>query len=324
MTSPEFAAIILAAGYGTRMKSDRPKVMHEIAHRSMIGHVVASVAPLSPKRTALVVGPDMGVVLEAARRAAPQLPIGAVEQRDRKGTGHAVAQARAALSGIGGDVAILYGDVPLLQTATIARALAARRDGGHAATVIGMRPDDAGAYGRLIVGPDGLLERIVEAADADAATRAVGLCNSGLMVVDGRLLFSLIDRLTADNAKGEYYLTDIIAHARAAGRSCSAVEASAEELTGVNSRAELAAAEHVLQSRLRAAVMTGGATLTDPGSVWLSFDTVIGRDVLIGPAVSFGPGVTVGDGARIGPFCHLEGVRIEAGAVVAAGTRSGA
>ena len=322
MTSPDFAAVILAAGYGTRMKSDRPKVMHEIAHRAMIGHVVASVAPLSPRCTAVVVGPDMGVILDAAQRAAPQLKISAVEQRERKGTGHAVAQTRATLAGIGGDVAILYGDVPLLQTATIARALAARRDGGHAATVIGMRPDDPGAYGRLVVGPDGLLDRIVEAVDADAATRAIGLCNSGLMVVDGRLLFALIDRLSADNAKGEYYLTDIIGHARAVGRSCSVVEASAEELAGVNSRFELAAAELVLQTRLRAAAMAGGATLTDPGSVWLSFDTAIGRDVQIGPAVSFGPGVTVGDGACIGPFCHLENVRIAAGAVVPPGTRS--
>lgn len=323
MTPPDFAAVILAAGFGTRMKSDRPKVMHEIAHRAMIGHVVASVAPLSPRRTAVVVGPDMGAVLAAAQRAAPQLSISAVEQRERKGTGHAVAQTRTALSGIDGDVVILYGDVPLLRTETISRALAMRRDGGHAVTVIGMRPDDPGAYGRLVVGPDGLLDRIVEASDADAATRAIGLCNSGLMVVDGRALFSLIDRLSPDNAQREFYLTDIIGHARAAGRSCSVVEAPAEELTGVNSRAELAAAELALQTRLRAAAMAGGATLTDPNSVWLSFDTAIGRDVQIGPAVSFGPGVTVGDGARIGPFCHIENVRIAAGAVVPPGTHSG-
>ena len=322
MSAPELSVVILAAGYGTRMKSDQPKVMHAIARRPMIGHVVATVAPLSPARAAVVVGPEMGVVIDAARAAAPGLPIVRVEQRERKGTGHAVAQARQALAGAHGDVAVLYGDVPLLQTATVARAMTARRDGGHAVTVIGMRPLDPGAYGRMVVGPDGLLERIVEAADADEATRAITLCNSGLMVVDATILFALLDRLSNDNAKGEYYLTDIVGEARALGRNCSVVEAAADELTGVNSRSELAAAERILQMRLRLAAMAGGATMVDPDTVWLSYDTKIGRDVEIGPAVSFGPGVVVGDGARIGSFCHLESVHVPAGATVDPGTRS--
>jgi bifunctional UDP-N-acetylglucosamine pyrophosphorylase/glucosamine-1-phosphate N-acetyltransferase len=312
-----WAAVVLAAGLGTRMRSGLPKAMHALAGRPLVGHVVAALAPLAPARIVVVVGPGMADVIAAARDAAPALAIEAAIQEERRGTGHAVAQARAALAGFAGDVAVLYADVPLIRTATIARAIQVRRSGDHAAVVIGMRPPEPGAYGRLVLGPDGLLERIVEAADADEATRALTLCNSGLMAIDGRVLFDLLARLEPHNAQGEYYLTDLIAHARGRGRSCATVEGEAVELTGVNSRAELAAVEHALQGQLRAAVMAGGATLVDPQAVWFSFDTVVGRDVVVGPSVCFGPGVTIGDGVRIGAFTYLEHTTIAAGSVIA-------
>jgi bifunctional UDP-N-acetylglucosamine pyrophosphorylase/glucosamine-1-phosphate N-acetyltransferase len=320
-TAPSWAAVVLAAGRGTRMKSTLPKAMHALAGRPLVGHVVAALTPLAPARVVVVVGPGMDEVAAAARAAAPMLAIVDAVQAERRGTGHAVAQARDALAGFAGDVVVLYADVPLIRTATVERAIAVRRAGSHAAVVIGMRPPEPGAYGRLVLGPDGLLERIVEAADADAATRALTLCNSGLMAVDGRVLFDLLARLEPHNAQGEYYLTDLVAHARAMGRSCATVEGEAVELTGVNSRAELASVEQALQAQLREAAMAGGATLVDPQAVWLSFDTVIGRDVVIAPAVSFGPGVTIGDGARIGSFTYLEHTMVPAGSVIAAGTR---
>jgi bifunctional UDP-N-acetylglucosamine pyrophosphorylase/glucosamine-1-phosphate N-acetyltransferase len=295
--------------------------MHALAGRPMIGHVVAAVAPLSPAHVVVVVGPNMENVVGAACGAAPDLAITAAIQRERRGTGHAVGEARDALSGFAGDVVVLYADVPLIRTETIARAIAARRAGDHAAVVIGMRPPEPGAYGRLVLGPDGLLERIVEAADADDATRALTLCNSGLMAIDGRILFDLLARLEPHNAQGEYYLTDLIAHARASGRSCATVEGAAVELTGVNSRAELAQVEQALQDRLRAAAMAGGATLVDPQAVWFSFDTALGRDVVIGPSVCFGPGVTIGDGVRIGAFSYLERTAVPAGTVIPPFTR---
>jgi bifunctional UDP-N-acetylglucosamine pyrophosphorylase/glucosamine-1-phosphate N-acetyltransferase len=295
--------------------------MHALAGRPMVGHVVAALAPLAPDRVVVVVGPGMDEVVAAARAAAPGLAIVPAVQGERRGTGHAVAQARAALAGFEGDVAVLYADVPLIRSATIERAIAVRRAGDHAAVVIGMRPADPGAYGRLVLGPDGLLERIVEAADADPETRALTLVNSGLMALDGRVLFALLDRLQPHNAQGEYYLTDVIANARALARSCASVEGAAVELTGVNSRAELAAVEQALQDQLRAAAMAGGATLVDPRTVWFSFDTALGRDVVVAPAVAFGPGVTVGDGVRIGAFSYLENVAVPAGSVVPPGTR---
>jgi bifunctional UDP-N-acetylglucosamine pyrophosphorylase/glucosamine-1-phosphate N-acetyltransferase len=295
--------------------------MHQLAGRPLVGHVVATLAPLAPARVVVVVGPGMADVIAAARDAAPALAIEAAIQEERRGTGHAVAQAQAALAGFAGDVVVLYADVPLIRTATIARAIALRRAGDHAAVVIGMRPPEPGAYGRLVLGADGLLERIVEAADADTATRALTLCNSGLMALDGRILPDLVGRLEPHNAQGEYYLTDLIAHARALGRSCATVEGEAAELTGVNSRAELAAAEQGLQMQLRAAAMAGGATLIDPQAVWFSFDTVVGRDVVIGPSVCFGPGVTIGDGVRIGAFTYLERTAVPAGSVIPPFTR---
>jgi bifunctional UDP-N-acetylglucosamine pyrophosphorylase/glucosamine-1-phosphate N-acetyltransferase len=179
-----------------------------------------------------------------------------------------------------------------------------------------MRPAVPGAYGRLVLAADGSLARIVEAKDATAEERAIPLCNAGVLAADGRVLWDLLDQLTPANAKGEYYLTDVVGLARAAGLSCGVVEAEAAEMVGVNSRAELAQVEALFQQRRRAAALAGGATLTDPSSVWFSYDTVLGRDVTIGPNVVFGPGVTVGDHVVIKGFCHIEGTVIEAGAQV--------
>jgi bifunctional UDP-N-acetylglucosamine pyrophosphorylase / glucosamine-1-phosphate N-acetyltransferase len=219
------------------------------------------------------------------------------------------------MSGFDGDILIVYGDTPLLSSATLARMLEARRSAPHPAVVVlGFRPDDPGAYGRLIEGVDGALDAIVEAKDATAEQQAVGLCNSGVMAVDGARLFVLLDRVGNDNAKGEYYLTDIVALARSDGLACRVVEGDEAELIGVNSRAELAIAERIVQDQLRARAMAEGATLTDPASVFLCHDTRLGRDVVIGPFVVFGPGVCVADTVEIRAFCHLEGVSIESGA----------
>jgi len=311
MTERQLACIILAAGKGTRMKSDLPKVLHPVAGVPMVGHVLAAARALEPDRIVVVVGPGMDNVAGAVH---PALTV--VQQR-QQGTADAVAAARTHLDGFEGDVLVLFGDTPLMRAETLRRMVAARRmDGDPALVVLGMRPDDPGAYGRLITGADGNLERIVEFLDASPEERAVNLCNAGLMAFDGRRLWSILDRIGNDNAKGEYYLTDAVAVARRQGWACAVVEGDAEEVLGVNSRAELAEAEKILQNRLRRAAMENGATLTDPDTVWLTPDTKLGRDVLVGPNVFFGPGVVVEDGVEIRAFCHLEGVLIRKGASV--------
>ena len=317
MARAKLAVVVLAAGLGTRMRSTRPKVLHAVAGRPLIGHVIEQVASLRPDRTVVVVGPGMAAVGEAARVAAPKLPITTVVQRDRRGTGHAVLQARRALAGFRGDVLVLVGDAPLLQAEALRRLLAVRREGeGAAVAVLGMTLADPGGYGRLVAASRTTLERIVEARDADEAERRITLCNSGIMAVDGSVLFDLLGKVRPDNAKREYYLTDIVALARAAGLRCAWTEASPADLIAVNNRGELAAAEAAMQARLRAAAMENGATFVDPASVWLSYDTVLGRDVTVGPCVVFGPGVRVADGVEIRAFSHLEGVRVGANAII--------
>jgi bifunctional UDP-N-acetylglucosamine pyrophosphorylase/glucosamine-1-phosphate N-acetyltransferase len=194
--------------------------------------------------------------------------------------------------------------------------LAAGIASGHAVMVAGMRPQDPGPYGRLVLAQDGALERIVEAKDASAAELAIGLCNAGAMALDGTVMWELLAALTPNNAKGEYYLTDVVGLARAKGLRCGVIEAAAEEAVGVNSRIELAEVEALFQAKKRRDAMLAGATLVDPASVWFSYDTVLGRDVVVGPNVVFGPGVTVGDNVAIKGFCHLEGCTIAAGAQV--------
>ncbi len=305
------AAVVLAAGKSTRMKSAMAKVLHPIAGRPMLLHLLDALGPVGADPVVTVVGPDMEAVAAAAA------PRPSVVQADPRGTADAVLAARQCLNGFAGDVMVLYGDTPLLRAETLASMLAARRRPPHPAVVVlGFRPPDPGAYGRLAVGPDGGLERIIEHGDATAAERAIGLCNSGVMVIDGARLFDMLDRVGNDNAKGEYYLTDVIALARADGLACAVIEADADELIGVNSRAELAQAEAVMQRRLRAAAMDGGATLIDPASVWLSADTRLDRDVVVGPNVVFGPGVTAEPGVEIRAFSHLEGVTLRTGATV--------
>ncbi len=303
------AAVILAAGKGTRMKSDRPKVLLPIAGRPVIGHVLDTVATLDPARTVVVVAPGM----DAVARAVAPVPIAI--QPQARGTADAVKAARAALAGFTGDVLILFGDNPFMSAETLHRLIERRGAKDKPAVVVaGFKPDDPLRYGRLVTDRAGTLKAIVEFKDATPAQRRIRLCNSGAMVVDGRRLFALIDAIGDANAAGEYYLTDIVQVARRMKLACAAIERPAEEFIGIDTRAQLALAELHLQQRLRARAMDGGATLTDPQSVFFCVDTRIGRDVTIGPNVVFGPGVSVADGVEILPFCHIEGAVIETGA----------
>ncbi len=311
MTSPSLAAIILAAGKGTRMKSRLPKVLHPLAGRPLVAHVIAAVETLAPERVVVVVAPGMTDVAEVV---APHQT--AIQTRQR-GTADAVGAAHAALSGFTGDVLVLYGDTPLITSETLTALVAARTGPGQpAVAVLGMRPADPGAYGRLVLADDGSLSEIVEFRDATPEQKAIDLCNSGVMAVDGARLFELLAAVSDDNAKGEFYLTDIVGLARERGLGCAVVEADADELIGINSRAELAEAEAIVQNGLRGAAMAEGATLRDPASVFFSLDTVLGRDVVVDPWVVFEPGVVVGDNAHIRAFSHIEGATIEAGATI--------
>ncbi len=310
-THRPLACVILAAGKGSRMKSDLPKVLHRVAGRPMIGHVLAAVKALDPDHVVVVVGPGMDAVAEAVA------PFPTAVQAEQRGTADAVRSAFGLLEGFTGDVVVLYGDTPLVTPDTLRAMVAARRQAGDPAVVVlGMRPADPGAYGRLVLNPRGGLEKIVEYLDATEEERRVTLCNAGLMAFDGARMFDLVGRIGNTNAKGEYYLTDVVEIARGAGMGCAVVEAAPAEVVGVNSRAELADVEALMQRRLRRAAMDGGATLTDPDSVTFSVDTRLGRDVVVGPCVVFGPGVTVGDRVEIKPFSHLEQVRVEAGAQI--------
>ena len=306
------ACVVLAAGKGTRMRSDLPKVLHPLAGRPMVEHVLAVARALAPERMVLVIGPE----LEGAAKGWEGDGVDCAVQDEPLGTAHAVEQARPLLEDFGGDVLVLYADTPLVRAETLAGLIRARRESDSAAAVLGFRPENPGEYGRLILAPDGTLARIVEYAEASADERAVTLCNAGMMAVDGRRLFALLDAIGNDNAKGEYYLTDLPAIVAAEDGACAVAEAPAEEVMGINDRAQLAAAEGVIQDRLRRAAMEAGATLADPGTVWLSADTRLGADVTIGPNVVIGPGVVVEDGAEIRPFSHLEGVRVGRGAAV--------
>lgn len=307
------AAIVLAAGKGTRMKSDLHKVLHPIAGRPMLMHLLASLDALAPERTVVVVGSGR----DQLERALDGRGVALAVQEPQLGTGHAVQQAEAALAGFDGKVLILYGDVPFVSSETMAR-LVARLDApdAPAVVVLGFRPDDAAAYGRIIADADGRIEKMVEFKDANEAERAVTLCNSGLMAVHARDLFALLARVSNDNAAGEYYLPDIVMLARADGRPSAVIETGAHEVAGVNSRAELAALEAEWQAARRARAMADGATLIAPDTVWFSHDTVIGRDVVIEPNVFFGPGVTVADGVVIHGFSHVEGATIASGAEI--------
>lgn len=304
------AVVILAAGQGTRMKSAKHKVLHPIAGRPMLMHLLASAADLEPERQVVVVGAGREQVEQAV--AGSDVVI-AVQDR-QLGTGHAVAQAHDALAGFAGDVLILYGDVPLVSAATM-RAMLDRLSRGDEprAVVLGFRPADTAAYGRIIADGQGIIEKMVEYKDASEAERAVTLCNSGLMAVRASDLFVLLDQIGNDNAAGEYYLPDIV---MLAGAQSAVIETEAWEVAGVNSRVELAGVEALWQDRRRGEAMREGATLMAPDTVFFSHDTVLGRDVTIEPNVVFGPGVSVADNVTIHAFSHLEGATIESGAEI--------
>ena len=305
MSARPVAAIILAAGKGTRMKSDRHKVLHPIAGRPMLLHLIESVDALGPARKVVVVG-SLG---EQVRAAVAGTTV--VTQEPQLGTAHAVLQAKEALAGFDGDVLVLYGDVPLVATATMAAMLAAlATEPAPAAVVLAFRPADPAAYGRVIADAGGRIARMVEYKDATEAERAATLCNSGLLAVRARDLWPLLERVGCDNAAGEYYLPDLVMLALADGRASVVVETGEAEVAGVNSRAELAAVEAAWQQRRRTRAMADGASLVAPETVWFSHDTVIGRDVTIEPGVVFGPGVVVEDGASIRAFSHLEGAHV--------------
>ncbi|QDH34400.1 bifunctional UDP-N-acetylglucosamine diphosphorylase/glucosamine-1-phosphate N-acetyltransferase GlmU [Porphyrobacter sp. YT40] len=311
-TSP-FAAIILAAGKGTRMKSDLHKVLHPIAGRAMLDHLMASVAELGPERTAVVVGAGREQIEKAVgARAVTCL------QEPQLGTGHAVQQAESALAGFSGDVLVLYGDVPFVKAATM-RAMLERLHApdSPAVVVLGFEPEDPLAYGRVIADDAGAILKMVEYKDADEGERACHLCNSGLLAARAEDLFALLGRVGNDNAQGEYYLPDIVNIAIADGRSCAViVAASADEVAGINSRAELAQAEARWQAARRLRAMDEGATLIAPDTVFFAHDTVLGRDVTIEPNVFFGPGVQVADNVLIRANSHIEGANLASGVKV--------
>jgi bifunctional UDP-N-acetylglucosamine pyrophosphorylase / glucosamine-1-phosphate N-acetyltransferase len=309
---PPLAVVILAAGKGTRMQSDLHKVLHPIAGRPMLLHLLESARSLSPDRTVLVLGAGRGAVEPAVTGQGVTI----VEQTRQLGTGHAVRQAEMALARFEGDVLILYGDVPLVRPETMARMRARLHEGDFpAAVVLGFRPPDPAAYGR-IVADGGRIQKMVEFKDASAAERAVTLCNSGLMAVRSGDLFPLLAKVSNANAAGEYYLPDIVMLALERGQASAVIEVEADEVAGVNSRAELAGLETIWQRRRRAEVMGAGATLIAPETVWFAYDTGVGRDVTIEPNVVFGPGVTIGDRATIRAHSHLEGARIGKGCEV--------
>lgn len=320
------AVVVLAAGKSTRMKSDRSKVLHPVAGVPLISHVLAAVKALKPARTIVVVGPDGD---EVAKTVAP-LPTAI--QAERLGTADAVKAARAGLKGFAGDVLVIYGDSPFLTTETLKKMIRRRRSGKTrpSVVVLGFRPDDSARYDRLVLGKDGGLDRIVEWAEASEVERKIGFCNSGVMVIDGKRLSGLLDKVSNKNAKGEFYLTDLVGIARKQGLAAAAIEAPADELLGIDSRANLADAERLMQQRLRARAMDDGATLVAPETVFLSADTRLGRDVIVHPHVVFGPGVTVANRTEIRSFSHIEGAVIGEAAIVGPfarlrpGTRVGA
>lgn len=295
------------------MKSARHKVLHPIGGRPMILHLMAELAALEPARTVVVVGDRADQVESALAGTGAILAV----QSPQLGTGHAVRQAEAALAGFDGIILILFADVPLLTAPTMRRLVeAVRSPEGPAIAVLGFRPADPGAYGRIVAGADGTIDRMVEARDASPGELAVPLCNSGLMAVRADCLFPLLAGLGTDNAAGEYYLPDIVMLAAGRGLRSVVLEGSATEVIGVNSRSELAAAEALFQARRRAELMAAGASLVAPETIFLSHDTDIGADAVIEPYVIFGPGVRVAPGARIRSHSHLEGALVGQGCEV--------
>jgi bifunctional UDP-N-acetylglucosamine pyrophosphorylase/glucosamine-1-phosphate N-acetyltransferase len=303
-------AIVLAAGEGTRMRSLLPKVLHAIGGRSLLAHALAAVDQADA--AAVVVGPGQEPVIAASRARLPKAEI--FVQAQRRGTAHAVLAAAAAIERGWDDVLVVFADTPLVRRATLERLRAAVADGA-AVAVLGFRAADPAGYGRLIVKGKKLLA-IREDRDASDRERAITLCNAGLMAFDGRLALDILQRIGDRNSKREFYLSDAVEIARSRGLDTVALETEEDEVRGINTRAQLAEAEGVLQRRLRTAAMEAGATMVAPETVFLAADTKLGRDVVVEPHVVFGPGVVVEDGALIRSFSHLEGAHVGKGATV--------
>ena len=306
------AIIVLAAGHGTRMKSDLPKVLHKIGGAPMLAHAIRATDVMTPERRIVIAGYRSDLVSAAAQDIEPTTEIAI--QAEQNGTADAVRAAEGTLDGFDGDAIVLLGDTPFVASSTFEAIMDARRSGADL-VVLGFRTDTPGGYGRLVTNGDRLL-RIVEAKDASPEERAIDLCNSGILAANAQSLFRLIAEVQPNNAQGEYYLTDTIEIAVKNGLTTKVVTCDENETLGVNSRADLARAEAIFQSRARAEALSGGVTLTAPETVYFSLDTVIGQDVEIGPNVIFGPGVTIESGARIVGFCHLEGCHVGAGATI--------
>ena len=305
------ALVILAAGKGTRMNSDIPKVLHPLAGAPLLVHAMRAGESLAPDLTVVVAGHGLDAVRAAALTYDPTAVV--VEQAEQLGTGHAAAQAGTALAGFEGTAIVMFGDTPFVSADTLSRMTEAQAD--HDLVVLGFEPADPARYGRLVMQGD-MLERIVEFKDANETERAIDLCNSGVMACDAKLLFELLDEVRNDNAAGEYYLTDLVGLVRGRGLSATAITCDEAETLGINSRAELAAAEQAFQAQARARAFADGVTMPAPDTVHFAFDTVIGRDTVVEPNVVFGPGVTVESGAVIRAFSHLEGCHVARGGVV--------
>ena len=305
------SVIILAAGKGTRMESDLPKVLHHLAGAPMLLHVMKSSATLEPERLVIIAGHGADAVGAVARDYSETAQV--VLQSEQLGTGHAVSQAKSALADCTGDVIVLYGDTPFVRPETLQALLAARKTADI--VVLGFQAANAGRYGRLVM-QGSAVSRIVEYKDASEQERAITFCNSGVICAKADVLFSLLEAVGNDNASKEYYLTDIVQLANDRNFSVAAVHCDEAETMGINSRAELAQAEASFQSRTRMEMMALGVSLTAPETVYFAYDTVLGRDSQVEPNVVFGPGVTVENGAHIRAFSHLEGCHISSGAVV--------
>ncbi|MEO7655381.1 MAG: bifunctional UDP-N-acetylglucosamine diphosphorylase/glucosamine-1-phosphate N-acetyltransferase GlmU [Sphingomicrobium sp.] len=308
-----FAVIVLAAGQGTRMRSDTHKVLHPIASRPLLLHLLDRVDALGADRRVIVLGKGREQVEAAIAGRGTEVAI----QAEQRGTGHAVQQAEAALGGYDGPVLILYGDTPFVEAATLRRMLdRLDGDGGPGIVVLASRQADPAKYGRIVLGEGDRITRMVEFRDASAEERAIDLCNSGMMAVRAGDLFRWLGQVGNDNKAHEFYLPDIVNIAAAEGREAVVIEGDPYEAAGVNSRAELAHLELEWQRRRREQVLEEGATLIDPESVWFAYDTTLGRDVTVEPHVVFGPGVEVGQAATIHAFSHIEGAIIGAAASI--------
>ena len=305
-------AIVLAAGEGTRMRSARPKVLHAIAGRSLLAHVLAALSGTGVGAIAVVIGPGQEEVAAAAKRVAPDAAV--FVQEERRGTAHAALAAKSAIERLPDDVLVVYGDTPLIRPRSLSRLRAALADGA-AVAVLGFRPADPSGYGRLIAA-NGELTAIREEADASAAERAITLCNGGIMALNGKTALAILERIGDHNRKAEFYLTDAVEIARGMKLHAVAVEVEEDDVRGINTKAQLAEAEAVAQQRLRRAALDAGVTLIAPDTVYLCADTKFGRDVVVEPYVVFGEKVTIEDGAVIRSFSHLAGAHVGKGASV--------